>query len=83
MNRVEIVIEFVVYVTERCWIEVEDGEEKQVKGISGGSKDGFFFFPEDTANRESKKSQQKSSCSSVFQPSLCICPATPCITFPR
>lgn len=83
-NRVETVIEFVAYITKTYWIEVEDreGKQKESQWETEAKMDFLFFFSEDTAKGESKKSQRKSFCSSVFQSSLCTCPATPCIAFP-
>lgn len=69
-NRVETVIEFVAYITETYRIEDREGEQKESQWETEAKMDYFFFFLEDTANGESKKSQRKSSCSSVFQSSL-------------
>lgn len=82
---VEAVIEFMAYITKTYWIEVEDreGKQKEYQWETEAKMDFFlFFFLEDTANGESKKSQRKSSCSSVFQSSLYMpCNTVHCFSF--
>lgn len=77
-----------LYYWERLDRSIRGRRKTNTRNLSGKLKQRFFFFNfifilEDTANGQSKKSWQKSVSSSVFQPSLCMCPETPYITFPH